>query len=588
MSFTAIVLLFSGITGYTQTNNTKLKDGSVASSPLTALPGAVFELESITRGFLAPRMTTQQRNAIAKANLTDGLLIYNTTTACFDYYKALSANSGDWFSICGTPPPATFTITSAQCNEITSHGTFLQGKGLDASNYLSIPLTVSTPGSYSIRVTTNNGYYFEKTGIFTSAGTFTVNLPATGKPVNPSELGDEGSILLNEIPLTTINCKPKIKVSPQVVFSLICEDYSESVTLGAGKSIGSFSVSISVNVTSLGAYSVSTEARNGVSFSASGTFTNIGSNTITLLPNGTPESTGEFNYAISSNSGAATCNLKVNYLNRTITVLGLGQDRYQPGTANNNQASRAILTNLTNFGSNGVVKVDLQIINGNFSQDATLKSIINSNNIDIIVIGYNYLPNAASITVLDNFIKRKKGVLIHSQENDALGAANLINTITGGSAIVGTLNNPNTYLNILSNISDPILTKPFIDLKGKYAGVDLINSCLYISNLPGNMIKLGVVNTNPSLVYMAKHSSLGYVFVGDAGWTAGEVGSNNLDIWPASISAGGNLLSKLYFNNYPVNINSTATVHNSFLYANTIAWAIEYVKKNTNPSYIIP
>ncbi len=54
---------------------------------------AILELASTEKGFLPPRLTTTQRDAIA--NPVEGLLIYNTNTKCLQIY-----NSQFWISVC--------------------------------------------------------------------------------------------------------------------------------------------------------------------------------------------------------------------------------------------------------------------------------------------------------------------------------------------------------------------------------------------------------------------------------------------------------------------------------------------------------
>jgi len=48
-------------------------------------PSAQLEVLSTNKGFLPPRMTTVQRNAIA--NPAAGLIIYNLTTHALEYYR---------------------------------------------------------------------------------------------------------------------------------------------------------------------------------------------------------------------------------------------------------------------------------------------------------------------------------------------------------------------------------------------------------------------------------------------------------------------------------------------------------------------
>ena len=56
---------------------------------------AKVEIASSTQGFLPPRMTTVQRNAIASPAI--GLVIYNTTTNCLNYFIGSA-----WIQTCGS------------------------------------------------------------------------------------------------------------------------------------------------------------------------------------------------------------------------------------------------------------------------------------------------------------------------------------------------------------------------------------------------------------------------------------------------------------------------------------------------------
>jgi len=59
----------------------------------TPHPSAVVDVNSSTRGFLPPRMTTAQRNAVAAP--AAGLLVFNTDTKCMDFFDGTA-----WASIC--------------------------------------------------------------------------------------------------------------------------------------------------------------------------------------------------------------------------------------------------------------------------------------------------------------------------------------------------------------------------------------------------------------------------------------------------------------------------------------------------------
>ncbi len=51
---------------------------------------AMLDVKSTTKGFLVPRMTTTERNNIVSPS--ESLIIFNTTTRCFEAYNALSSN----------------------------------------------------------------------------------------------------------------------------------------------------------------------------------------------------------------------------------------------------------------------------------------------------------------------------------------------------------------------------------------------------------------------------------------------------------------------------------------------------------------
>ena len=63
----------------------------------TPQASAILDVSSTDKGFLPPRMTTSQRNAISSK--VAGLLIYNTTTSCVEMY-----NGGSWISLCSSLP----------------------------------------------------------------------------------------------------------------------------------------------------------------------------------------------------------------------------------------------------------------------------------------------------------------------------------------------------------------------------------------------------------------------------------------------------------------------------------------------------
>ncbi|MCC6600383.1 MAG: PKD domain-containing protein [Crocinitomicaceae bacterium] len=74
---------------------------SINDSAAIPDPSAMLDVSSNSKGLLIPRLTTPERDAIS--NPAHGLIIYNLTTDCLNYYTGAL-----WFTMCGNciPPPA--------------------------------------------------------------------------------------------------------------------------------------------------------------------------------------------------------------------------------------------------------------------------------------------------------------------------------------------------------------------------------------------------------------------------------------------------------------------------------------------------
>jgi hypothetical protein len=85
---------------------------SIAQAVITTGDGspdgsAMLEVKSTERGFLPPRLTTVQRDAIS--NPAEGLWIYNTDMKCLEWW-----NGNRWFNVCCPVPDQTSVITGAE------------------------------------------------------------------------------------------------------------------------------------------------------------------------------------------------------------------------------------------------------------------------------------------------------------------------------------------------------------------------------------------------------------------------------------------------------------------------------------------
>ena len=138
---------------------------------------AKVEIASTTQGFLPPRMTTTQRDAIAFPAL--GLVIFNTTTNCLNFYIGTS-----WNETCGTVVTPLGNITTLNCVGATNSG--ILDAGIPASGVSSsIPYTGGNGGTHSGEIISSMGV----TGLTATlpSGTFTnasgsLNYTITGTP----------------------------------------------------------------------------------------------------------------------------------------------------------------------------------------------------------------------------------------------------------------------------------------------------------------------------------------------------------------------------------------------------------------------
>ena len=101
-----------------------LSGQGVVISPSTTQPdsSAILDLVDSTRGFLPPRLTSVQRNAILNPAL--GLTIFNTDIRCLEFYRG--AQEG-WYSPCPVLPQiSTDSVNSIFGTLATAHATLVQ------------------------------------------------------------------------------------------------------------------------------------------------------------------------------------------------------------------------------------------------------------------------------------------------------------------------------------------------------------------------------------------------------------------------------------------------------------------------------
>ncbi len=180
--------------------------GQVGIGTTTPAASSGLDVDYTDKGFLPPRMTTAQRNAILSP--ADGLMIFNTTTGNLNFYK-----NDSWYELTGTISPSG-TIVVLDCAGATLQGTLTQG--ITASGVtVSVPYTggngqyhtgqtVNSTGVTGLTALLDPGVFETGDGILTYTITGT---PATsGTASFALNIGEQTCIL--EIPVAegSFNC----------------------------------------------------------------------------------------------------------------------------------------------------------------------------------------------------------------------------------------------------------------------------------------------------------------------------------------------------------------------------------------------
>ncbi len=116
------VLLLAVCSLFFYAGNAQVKIGD---NQTTIDASALLELENTTKGFLPPRMTTAQVNAIASP--ATGLMVYNTSLLCLQVNDGTPA-SPNWNCASGLAGVTPGSVASLDCAGATNSGTLTSGQ----------------------------------------------------------------------------------------------------------------------------------------------------------------------------------------------------------------------------------------------------------------------------------------------------------------------------------------------------------------------------------------------------------------------------------------------------------------------------
>lgn len=291
---------------------TMLPNGRVGIGTTAPNSSAALEVSSNNKGFLPPRLTTTQRDALNPKPA--GLMIYNVTTNCLEFW-----NSSSWVSTCAVTAPPAGAVTTLTCGSATNSGTLAAG-GSASGVSSSIPYTGGNGGSHGGQTVNSTGV----TGLTATlaAGSFangagSVSYTITGTP--------SGAGTANfAINIGGQACTLSRTVTAAIIASLNCAGAANTGNLVSGSPASGVSSAISYTGGNGGSYAAQNAASTGVTgltaTLAAGNFTN-GNGKLTYTITGTPSASGTASFAINIGGQSCTLTRTVNSSVGSITAL---------------------------------------------------------------------------------------------------------------------------------------------------------------------------------------------------------------------------------------------------------------------------
>lgn len=214
------------------------------------------------------------------------------------------------------PVPATYTLSGAPgaCTVATVNGIYGLNQPLTSNNTVTVEVNVTTIGTYSLSTNTVSGMTFTKSGSFTQTGVQQITLVGSGTPTVSGE---------NIFTIGSSGCRFSVQVLGPAAYTLsgapgACTVATINGTYGVNQPLtGSNTVTVQVNVSTIGTYILSTNTVGGMTFTQSGIFATTGVQTVILNGNGTPTTSGGNTFTV----GTGGCTFTINVVGPAVFTL---------------------------------------------------------------------------------------------------------------------------------------------------------------------------------------------------------------------------------------------------------------------------
>lgn len=306
-------ILFALFTMLTLITQAQVK---VGNNPTSINASAVLEAESTTQGFLPPRMTTVQRDAINSP--TVGLMIYNTDTKCTETFLGIGAagtSTTGWKNLCKANINAVFQSSTLNCTGTLS-GNYVATVGMNSDNYKNVTVTTTAAGDYTVSTNEVNGVIFKAEGTIQSVGTGTIlKLLASGTAIDAGTFTYTVTLSGQTCTFNVTFLNPPAQLVGDAVNCVSGSPAAGTYSVGNAMT-ASNTKQVTVTPESIGFCNIETDVQNGVKFSLSTTF-NSGQlgvlQTLNLVASGTPTTSGTFTYTVGGTDVSNGCTFTVTY-----------------------------------------------------------------------------------------------------------------------------------------------------------------------------------------------------------------------------------------------------------------------------------
>lgn len=447
---------------------------------------------------------------------------------------------------------------------------------------MKINVDVTSAGSFDFYSTTVYDVQYTAYNVDLAVGQQEVTLYANGAA--PTESGQNISYSVSGTGMQGAPCSVLVNIlENEATLSINCGTISvNGVYKKNTATTTSNYIDVPVNFTSIGTWTASTGTVSGLSFSGSGSTSTTGLKIIRLYASGTPTAAGEIILPLTMNGVNCLVSVDVVFPTRNILMIG-----------NVSTVISSALQNTSNFGEQGTSRIEgFNIITGASNPSASaLMSLINDNNIHIIIAGWKFNASDAAAGVIADFVKNKKGYFFWAQSQGMQTYLSLVLDKTFGGNVSFTSDKYPLRATIFPDTDVPYLNGPFGDVRNKYLVSDDTSSWIGAttdSQLTG-------INWFVELPYVSNSYPARYTFLygqgffmfpdwGMLGKTGSYYGNNspisfntsatgNTDVW------NGNALVK--------QVVPVGQVANWVLFGNVMDVAFKYVQENINESYVV-